>query len=101
MGAGESAMIDVVLYSRPGCHLCELVEPVLRHVQQRRRFALEIRNIDNSPGDYQRYRHEIPVVTVNGVEMARHQLTAAALDAALDAALEATPPSTRPAHRSS
>ena len=86
MGTGQPPMIRVILYSRPGCHLCEIMERVIRHVQSRRGFELIHKNIDDDLGDFEKYRHEIPVVSVNGIEVARHELTAAALEAALDAA---------------
>lgn len=79
-------MIRVVLFSRPGCHLCEIVERTLRHVQSRRAFALTVENIDQDPQQQWRYGHDIPVITVDGKEIARHHLTAAALESALDAA---------------
>jgi glutaredoxin len=77
-------MIRVTLYSRPACHLCELVERVLHHVAGKRPFELEIRNIEQNADDLEKYRNDIPVVIVNGREIARHKLTAAALEAALD-----------------
>ena len=79
-------MIRVTLYSRPGCHLCELVERVLHHVAIKRPFELEIRNIEQNAGDLEKYRNDIPVVSVNDREIARHRLTAAAMEAALDEA---------------
>jgi glutaredoxin len=79
-------MIRVTLYTRPGCHLCELVERVLHHVAAKRPFELEIRNIDQDTRDLEKYRNDIPVVSVNGREIARHRLTAAAMEAALDEA---------------
>jgi glutaredoxin len=79
-------MIRVTLYSKPGCHLCEMVERVLHHVSEKRPFELEKRNIQDNPADLEKYGHDIPVVAVNGQEVARHRLTAAAFEAALDAA---------------
>jgi glutaredoxin len=84
-------MTRVTLYSRPDCHLCELVERVLHHVAKTRPFELDVRNIDDDPADYERYKHDIPVVTVDGHEVARHHLTAAAFEAALDQAKRQQP----------
>jgi len=77
-------MIRVTLYTKPGCHLCEIVEQVIGFVQTRRPFQFEKKNILDNPVDLARYQHEIPVICVNGQEIARHQLTAAALERALD-----------------
>jgi glutaredoxin len=79
-------MIRVTLYSRPGCHLCELVERVLHHVAAKRPFELTVRNIDENPADLEKYCNDIPVVSVNGREVGRHRLTAEAFEAALDEA---------------
>ena len=76
-------MARVTLYTKPGCGLCEEAEEVIRHVQRRRSFELELRNILDSLEDYERFKHDIPVVMVNGVEVARHHLDEAGFDAAL------------------
>lgn len=73
----------VTIFSKPGCHLCEEVEQVVRQVASRRRFRLERRNILDDPLLMERYQTAIPVVHVDGQEIARHRLTAFALEAAL------------------
>lgn len=77
-------MHAVTLYTKPGCHLCEAVEAVIASVASRRPLRLSVRNILDDPADFERYRHEIPVVSVDGREIARYRLTGAELNAALD-----------------
>jgi glutaredoxin len=77
--------MKVTLYTKPGCHLCEAVEQAIAVVRRRRPFDLEVRNILDDPRDLERYRHEIPVVLVNGRELARHRMTSQELEAALAA----------------
>jgi glutaredoxin len=79
-------MIRVTLYSKPGCHLCEIVEQVISFVKTRRPFNFEKKNIEDDPADFERYQHEIPVICVNGREIGRHALTAEALERALNEA---------------
>lgn len=79
-------MTRVTLYTKPGCHLCEAVEQVIAGVAGRRTFALAVRNVLDDRADFERYQYEIPVVLVDGVEVARYRLTASELEAALDAA---------------
>jgi glutaredoxin len=74
----------VTLFTKPGCHLCEAVEQAIAVVKRRRRFELEIRNILHDQEDFQKYQHEIPVVLVDGAEVARHRLTPEELERALD-----------------
>jgi len=73
----------VTLYSKPECHLCDVVKQVIHTVARRRRFRLEVRNILNDPADLEKYQTAIPVVCVDGEEIARFRLTAHDLEAAL------------------
>jgi hypothetical protein len=75
----------VTLYTRPGCHLCESVEQVIASVAGQHPLELVVRNILDDPADFERYQHEIPVVCVNGREVARYRLDPAELIAALAA----------------
>jgi Glutaredoxin-like domain (DUF836) len=73
----------VVLYSGAGCHLCDDVHDVFDEVRRDVAFELEVRDIASDPSWFAAYRHDIPVVTIDGVEAFRHRLTAADLRAAL------------------
>jgi glutaredoxin len=73
----------VTLYTKPGCHLCEAVEQAIAHVARRRPLEVVLRNILDDPADLERYQYEIPVVLLDGVEIARYRLTAEELEAAV------------------
>ena len=79
--------MKVTLFTKPGCHLCEAVEQAVALVRRRWAFDLEVRNILDNPADFQKYQHEIPVVLVNGREVARHRMTPDELEAALQRGL--------------
>jgi glutaredoxin len=51
--------MQLVLYSKPGCHLCEGLEEKLRQIQG---VELEIRDITTRDDWFQRYEYEVPVV---------------------------------------
>ena len=76
----------ITLYTKPGCHLCEAVHQVIETVRRRRGFQLVIRDILADPQDFERYQYAIPVVLLDGAEIARYRLTAEALEAHLDRA---------------
>jgi hypothetical protein len=76
----------VTLYTKPGCHLCEPVAATIAGAAKVRTFRSVTRNILDDPADFERYRHAIPVVTVNGAEIARYRLTEAQLLDAIDRA---------------
>jgi hypothetical protein len=79
-------MKTVTLYTKLGCHLCDEVEATLASVAGRRPFRLERRYISEDPADYEKYKHDVPVVLVDGVEIARHRMSAEQLLGALGAA---------------
>jgi hypothetical protein len=81
----------VTLYTKPGCHLCEPVADTIRDGAKLRHFDFEQRNILDDLADYERYKHAIPVVSVNGREVARYRLSLHELLAAIDAAGSAGP----------
>ena len=79
----------VTLYTKPGCHLCEPVAETIAAAAKMRGFRSVTRNILDDPDDFRRYQHAIPVVTVDGREIARFRLSLPQLLAALDGATDA------------
>ena len=51
----------LILYSKPGCHLCEGLQEKLEQLEGLD-FALEIRDITTNPDWFQAYQYEIPVL---------------------------------------
>jgi rSAM/selenodomain-associated transferase 1 len=76
-------MPRVTLYTKPGCGLCEEAEEAIEAVRARCSFEFIKRNILEDLEDYQRYRHEIPVIFVEDREIARHHLEESQLRTAL------------------
>ena len=58
---------EVILYGRPGCHLCEDARVILRRALAQRPFALVERNIEDDEELLRAYLERIPVVTIDGV----------------------------------
>ena len=76
-------MRRVILYSKPGCHLCEPVEEVILAVRREREFEFAVRNIEEDAAEFEKYKNAIPVVVVDGREIARYKLSRMVLEAAL------------------
>jgi len=74
----------VTIYTKPECGLCEEAEEVIEAVRARLRIELERRNILDNFDDYEKYKHDIPVILVDGVEIARHYLSESQLERALE-----------------
>ena len=68
-------MKTITLYTKHGCHLCEVVEATLAAVAKSRTFDLVRRDISEDAADYEKYRHDVPVILVDGVEIGRHRLS--------------------------
>jgi glutaredoxin len=66
---------SVILYSRPGCHLCDEMKALVARVATR--VPLDIQEIDIStdPALEARYGGEIPVLFVNGAKAAKYRVT--------------------------
>ena len=56
----------VVLYSRPGCHLCEEAKAVLGQVRQRIAFELAEVDICTDPELFEEHKWDIPVIEIDG-----------------------------------
>lgn len=54
-------MNQLILYSKPGCHLCEGLQEKLEQIT-RLDFALEIRDITTREDWFNAYQYEIPVL---------------------------------------
>jgi len=79
------AQTVVTLYTKPGCHLCEPVARTIAAAAKVRSFTFAKCNILDDAAERARYQHAIPVVTVNGREIARYRLSLQELLAAIDA----------------
>ena len=73
----------VVLYGRPGCHLCDDALAVVERVLTRVPFALEQVNIESDDALMMRYLERIPVVMIDDLEMFELFVDEQAFEAAL------------------
>ncbi|HEV2727542.1 MAG TPA: glutaredoxin family protein [Solirubrobacterales bacterium] len=78
-------MADVVVYSRPGCHLCEeALEQIVALHEEGYRFNLHEVDIESNELLLRRHLERIPVVEVDGVEVSELILDRDGLKARLD-----------------
>ena len=56
----------VTIYSRRGCHLCDVAEETVRSVQSEIPFDLEIVFIDGNEELEKLYGEEVPVTMIDG-----------------------------------
>lgn len=60
------ATIEVLVYTKNGCHLCDEVKAQLQSLQQRYPFELREQNIVEDAEIYEKFKDEIPVIFING-----------------------------------
>lgn len=65
-------MREIVLYGRPGCHLCDDARGVLERLRAELPFALVERDIEQDDALFKAYLERIPVVTLDGEELFEH-----------------------------
>ena len=65
---------EVIIYSRPGCHLCEEATEAILSAGCAELYILKHVNIEDDPELLARYKNDIPVITFDGVEVFRHRL---------------------------
>jgi len=65
---------EVVVYTKPGCCLCDEVKDLLVMLQTNHAFNLREMNILEDPEAYQKFKEEIPVVFINGKKAFKYYL---------------------------
>ena len=66
----------VIVYSRPGCHLCDKAKLAMHSAGCDELFTFEEINIESDVELLRKYQYDIPVVMLNGVEVFRHRVSA-------------------------
>jgi len=83
----NAAPLEVTLYSRPGCHLCEDAKAVIAPVLREFGATLREVNIDGDAALTERYAWEIPVLFIGGHKAAKHRVDVAQFRRQLQEAL--------------
>jgi len=65
----------VIIYSRPGCHLCDEAKAAISAAGCSDQFTLEEVNIESDDELLRKYKYDIPVVTIDGVEAFIHRVS--------------------------
>ena len=58
-------MKKVTVYSRTGCHLCEIAIDLINSVKESDNFSLEIKLIDNDSELQKEYGEQVPVILID------------------------------------
>jgi 4a-hydroxytetrahydrobiopterin dehydratase len=71
-----SDRVEVTLYTREGCHLCDQAKAAIRAAESLYRLNIDLREVDIADDDelHARFTNDVPVIYVAGVEAFRHRV---------------------------
>ena len=72
--AADPKSIELTVYSRTYCHLCDEMIAGLQELQARFHFRLGIVDVDSDEALEARYGEDVPVVAHGSRELCRHRL---------------------------
>ena len=73
---GTAAELEVKLYTRPGCHLCEEAKAVIEPLLAEFGATLSEVNIDEDRELTERFGWDIPVIFIGERKVAKHRVDA-------------------------
>ncbi|HKC70453.1 MAG TPA: glutaredoxin family protein [Terriglobales bacterium] len=65
---------EVVLYSRRGCHLCEIVKESLSKLARQAQFSWQEIDVDSDDSLRRLFTDEVPVVFINGKKAFKYRM---------------------------
>ena len=74
---------QVILYTRPGCHLCDEAKQAMKNADCGNEYTLQEVNIEGDRELLNKYRFDIPVILIDGREAFRHRITPAQFRSAM------------------
>ena len=76
MAGPVSDAVEVIIYSREGCHLCDIAAGVIDEAARAQRLAIDVKviDIDGDPNLRELYDQEVPVVFVGGKKAFKYRV---------------------------
>ena len=69
-----SGMRQVVVYSRKGCHLCEIVKETLNKLHRHGGFSWQEVDVDSDETLRRQFTDEVPVVFIDGRKAFKYRM---------------------------
>ena len=66
--------LDVTLYTRAGCHLCDEVKATLARLEPRGGFTWREVDVDSDPDLQQQFTDQVPVVFIDGKKAFKYRM---------------------------
>jgi len=65
---------EFTLYSKADCSLCDKAKDALALFQRECIFTLTVVDIATDSNTFEKFKYDIPVLAINGVEAAKHSI---------------------------
>jgi len=65
---------EVIVYSRKGCHLCQIVKETLLKLERRGSFTWREVDVDSDDRLRRQYTDEVPVVFIDGKKAFKYRM---------------------------
>lgn len=72
--------INIIVYTVPGCHLCDDAIALLASFQAEYELDIQVIGILSDPELIDKYQNDVPVVLFGGKELFRHRIERVELD---------------------
>lgn len=76
-------MAELTLYTRPGCHLCDIMKSVIDQASLKHPIGLTEIDISSRPELQEEFNNDIPVLLCGNRVLARHRISVSQLIAQL------------------
>ena len=71
---GQAEVREVIVYSRKGCHLCEIVKESLVKLQRQGGYIWREVDVDSDEQLRRQFTDEVPVVFINGRKAFKYRM---------------------------
>ena len=72
--------IEIEVFSRPGCHLCDIALEIIGDLQGRYPLSLKVTNVETDPQLEQEHGSHLPVVRIDRHAMFKYPIKAEDLE---------------------
>ncbi|MCZ7393276.1 MAG: glutaredoxin family protein [Candidatus Methanoperedens sp.] len=67
-------MVNITLYSKKDCHLCDIAKETLLKLQKEFPFSLTEIDIEKDENAFEKYKYLIPVLEIDGEEIFTYRI---------------------------
>ncbi len=76
--------IEIEVFSRPDCHLCDIALEIIANLQQRYPLMLKVTNVETDPQLEEKYGSQVPVVCIGRHTMFKYPFKPAELESEMN-----------------